>query len=321
MSAPAGRVAIRLRCEGGRVRAAVAPPAPLSLDRLFVGKPAGEVARLVPLIWNLCGAAQALAARSALGLPPDAALTAQARAEALREHALKLCVVWPSLTGGEAAPGAAALAGRALADPAAEAALRRAVFAPLAGPPGGWGALRDWLAAGRTPPARAIAAALRLPAGVGVTAQEPFDPARPVDWPAATQRGRAVDNGLAPLHADVALMREAEALRGRGPVWRMLARLIDLDRLLAAPPSMAPGPGAARAARGVMLVRASVADGLVAAFERLSPTDFALAPGGALADALDSLPAAPPAELRAMAALVIETLDPCAPVSLEVADA
>ena len=73
-------------------------PAPdLPVASLLIGKPVEEAAQLLPRLFNLCSGAQGMALRLALGLPaPDAATL---RREILRDHLLKLCVVWPGLLG------------------------------------------------------------------------------------------------------------------------------------------------------------------------------------------------------------------------------
>jgi hypothetical protein len=318
MSAPAGRLVVRLTRRHGALQVEIARPAPLAADRLFLGRAPEEVARLAPLIWNACPGAQAAAARAALGLPVDAVTLARVSAEAVREHALALCLRWPEALRLPDARTALVDAARVDADPKAAERLRAAVFAPLAGAPEDWAQMRDWMAAGWTPAARCVAQAVNWPAASARADAPLFDPAAPPDWPAPLQRNRPVDNGLAALWVDVPLMREVEALRGRGPLWRMAARLLDFDRLLGEPDTPLLPNGAVRTARGLMLVRACVQGGRVARFERLSPTDFLLAPGGALDAATAALPAEPDAPLAPVARLTLALLDPCLPCAVEI---
>jgi hypothetical protein len=63
------------------------------------------------------------------------------------------------------------------------------------------------------------------------------------------------------------------------------------------------------------------ARGRIASFERLSPTDFALTPGGVLGTMLSTLPAEPDAPLERITRMIIETVDPCLPTHLEVGHA
>ncbi|MFG1432133.1 nickel-dependent hydrogenase large subunit [Xanthobacter sp. V2C-8] len=123
----------------------------------LAGRTAEEAARLVPLVFNLCGTAHGLAARRALGLPAAEDGAAMAR-ESVRDHALAILHGWPVLLGG--APDRAALG--ALARPGAEA--DRALAAALVGE-GMAGrdfcaltpaALEAWLHTGETATARIL---------------------------------------------------------------------------------------------------------------------------------------------------------------------
>lgn len=319
----AGRLVVRLERRDGALRATVEPPPRLPLEALLRGRPAEEAARLVPMIFNICAAAQEAAVRSALEMPADGALAARVAAETLREHVIKLAMVWPALLGHPAAREALGHAARAHDDADAAAALRRALFAPLDTAPGTVSELSDWMAAGATAPARAFAAVDGGWDRAWGRADLPLlDPGQPVDWDAATQGGRAVENAPACRLTGSTLLDEVAARRGHGFLWRMAARLVETAAIL---DGRSPGPatakGVANAARGAMMVEAAVEDGAVAAFRRLSPTDFALAPQGALETALATLPAEADAPLRAVAQMVIETVDPCVATALEMADA
>ena len=51
-------LAIILRPAGAALAVQIVPPAPLPVAALMRGRPAGEVAQLMPRLFNLCGAAQ-----------------------------------------------------------------------------------------------------------------------------------------------------------------------------------------------------------------------------------------------------------------------
>ena len=68
------------------------------------------------------------------------------------------------------------------------------------------------------------------------------------------------------------------------------------------------------AARGLYGVSAVVEAGRVRKFRRITPTDHLLAPRGALAQSLESLPGP---KAAAFAPVVMAILDPCYPVRLE----
>lgn len=320
----AGTLRISLACEGGAVRAAVVPPPALPLARLLAGMRAEEAARMASLVHAICGAAQEAAARSALGLPQVPGARARIGAETLREHVLKLAALWPGVVGEAGDRQAVALANRASSGTSGAApALAEALFAPLRRAPADWAELETYMAAGASAPARAMARVAReWDASWGRVELAPFDPQAPVDWASATQAGRPVENTPATRHADAPLLAAIAARHGRGILWRMAARLVEVGALLAgaAPPPVV-ARGIANAARGAMLVEAHAPQGTVTVFRRLSPTDFALAEGGVLARALATLPAARGAPLGAVARMVVETVDPCLATRLEVSDA
>ncbi len=319
----AGGLAITLGRRDGRIVADVTPPPSLPLDRFLAGKSAEEAARLVPLIFNICAAAQEAAVRSALNLAISDDLEHKIAAETLREHVAKLCLVWPTALGQAAGREALGLAGKALESEEAAQSLARAIFAPLASAPEEWTALEAWMTAGQTAPAKAFATVAReWDAAWGRVELPLYRPAAAVDWTSATQDGQAVENSAAARVADHRLMTEIAARQGQGLLWRMAARLVELGQLLAEGRQAAlAGPGIAQAARGAMLVEASADETGVTAFRRLSPTDFALAPGGLMASGLASLPVEAEAPLGAVAQMLIETVDPCVATSLELADA
>ena len=282
---------IVLRPEGQRLVVTVTPPDPLPVAALMLGKPPEEVAALLPRLFNLCGAAQGHAARLALGLAAD---EMPARREILRDHLAKLCLIWPKLLG--------------------------LTPQPL---PEGWAngghALQHWLWGGAKP------ADLWsfLTSGQGVapllaTLGHAFAPGEavavlpPLTDPMALT---AQENSPAGRVADDPLMHQAEARFGRGPLWRALGRVVDLHHLALAPPAaetLRPGLALVTAARGTYALSARAEAGMVTALSRVTPTDHLLAPGGALALALASLPAAK----AGLAALVIDILDPCVAVSV-----
>jgi hypothetical protein len=314
-------LAITLTRDGGTVRATVERPRATDAATLLRGRPAGEAARMAGMAFNLCAAAQEGAARAAMGLPPAPGATAAMEKETARDHALKLMVQWPVALG--IAPDRAGLAAAATGGQALAAALFGSRGAPrdMAG-------LRRWAAAGETAAARAFGVALGWDAAWGraeTALWTPGDRAPAVDFARAEIGGRAVETGLAARRAEEPLMRDIEAAQGRGVLWRLAARLADAARLAEGPPpepqALAPGLGWAAAARGSLLVGAALEGGRVASFARLTPTDAALHPRGALARALAALPADPAAPLHAVASMTVEAVDPCMPWRLTLREA
>jgi hypothetical protein len=108
VSRGAGKLALRLRIDDGRVcGVAVKPRMERAIARTLEGRPIAETLSLVPLLFPVCGVAQSVAALRALeaaaGHAEPAPLT-QARqalllAEAASSHAWRLGVEWTRLTG------------------------------------------------------------------------------------------------------------------------------------------------------------------------------------------------------------------------------
>ncbi|MCA0869533.1 hydrogenase expression/formation protein HupK [Seohaeicola saemankumensis] len=280
-----------------RLEPVAAPPLPIA--RLVVGKPVDEVAALLPRVYNLCPAAQGCAARLALGLALDPRERDGLTREILREHALRLLVLWPARLG---------LPGRPV-DMGALQDLRAALFG-AGDAPETPDAFAAFLRSGQgAAPLLSAIAALFAP-------QEACCAALPVPeeglWPGVAP----CENSVAGRRQDDPILRAVEAHHGRGPLWRVTARLLDARACLAGvlPPPRVPAPGSAvvAAARGAYFLRAEVRDGTVAALERITPTDHMLAPNGILAQSLNSLPGSK----RHLAQLVIDLMDPCSPVTV-----
>ena len=287
--------------------AAAIPPAPLRawiapqlpVASLLVGQPVARAAMLLPRLFNLCQAAQAQAVAVALGAKavPDLG------AEILRDHLLKFFVTWPEHLG----LGSRALPKDWTTD---KGSVRRALFG-ASGEPATVDEFDGFLTSGR-----GVAPVLQ-------TIENRFAPfeavsgALPFVTPQTLWRRIPVENSIATRHAASPILAGIEAQRGRGPFWRAVARLLDLgavlDAALPAPFSPEPGLAMVPASRGAYGLRLIVRDGIVAECDRVTPTDSLLAPGGVLEQSLGSLDAAH----AGMGPLLLDILDPCAPVTLE----
>lgn len=285
----------------------------------LVGRTPEEAARLAPLVFNLCGAAHAFAARSALGLPAAADAETMAR-ETVRDHALALLHTVPVALG--MAPDRAALARLARPDGAAfHAALvgdgsDLSAFSPAA--------LEAWLAEAPTPTARAFAR---------IRTADPAEgrvhlPELSADVLAATLArppaaiGSHRETSALGRVAATPLVSAMLASEGPSLFVRLLARLVDgLAHLspgsLAHLPGTALPAGIAPAARGLLGHRADVQDGRVAAYRILSPSAWNLAPGGLLERAFAAL--SPGWRTRWLAPLLVCAINPCVPVTLSFA--
>lgn len=263
-----------------------APP-DLPVAALVLGQPVEQAANLLPRLFNLCAGAQGMAARLAFGLPlgQDDRL----RDEILRDHLLKLCVIWPSLLGMK------------------PMALPQNMTAP--GPmilPGFGIDFGAWIKAGQG--VAAVLAAIEQAFSPGEAVSD-----LPLMRPETAFDAGPQDNSVAARHATNPALRAIAAQYGRGPFWRASALIFDALALLHTPPQAhicADGTVVVPAARGAYAVRARKLEGVVTAFARRTPTDHLCAPGGVLQQSLTSLPRAKAHRLP----LVIDILGPCVAV-------
>ena len=272
------------------------PPAGLPVARLVLGQPAAEVAETLPRIFNLCRAAQSTAVRLALGLPTSSASDDLAN-EIRREHLLRLCLIWPQRFDLAPVPMQADdlhshLFGKGLPDDVhqlTDFADSDAGLAPL-------------LAAVMTrfAPQTAVANGLPVPTDQSLFSSSPLE------------------NSTAARQMAHPLMRDIERHYGRGPLWRVVGRALDLVALLRRgwrPEARVLPDGCVTvpAARGTYAVRATVRDGRVMEFARMTPTDHLLAKNGVMDQTLASLPPCDQDQAQA----IIDVLDPCAPLTLK----
>ena len=302
------------------LRALPAPALPVA--RLVAGKRAEEVAALVPRLFSLCRAAQAAAVNAALGRPTHT--TGIAR-EILRDHLLKLCITWPKLLGLGArpipfpvqtvpTPGTPQTTTIPPLDRTERQAMAEAVFGPARTAPATPDDLAAFLASshGAAPVLSRIARSF----GPGEAAAE----ALPAPTATSIWHSAPVENSTAARHLAHPAMQALEATHGRGPLWRATARLYDIEAALTGTlPALQVNPGRAMvpATRGVYALRIETEGDIVTRLDRVTPTDSLLARDGILDRALATLPA----EKTGLAPLMMDILDPCAPVRLERTDA
>ncbi|WP_333877430.1 nickel-dependent hydrogenase large subunit [Methylobacter sp.] len=105
---PAGTIIIDLYHDFGKVSGVqIASSRPESIAKVLIGKTPEQVLEIVPLLFTLCGNAQAyaamLACRSALGMMEepelDSARDLLVQLETLREHAWRILLDWPVFIG------------------------------------------------------------------------------------------------------------------------------------------------------------------------------------------------------------------------------
>lgn len=279
------------------------PGAALPVEKLLIGQPVAEAATLLPRLFNLCRAAQEIAVAKALDLPePDVDIGA----EITRDHLLKLFVSLPGHFGTSPR-----LSPTLFGDP--KAALQ-ALFGPQ-GVPATAGDMTHFLASGD-----GIAPLLSRIAGC-------FGPGEamaqdlPLVNPTNALSRTAIENSPAGRRASHPGLRIIETLHGRGPLWRVTGRALDLAMALTGdlpnPTSPVKGTAIVPATRGTYAIEADTADGHITAFTRVTPTDHLLAKDGVLDQTLATLPA----DRAGLAPLILDILDPCSPVRLETQEA
>lgn len=272
----------------------------LPVEAMMLGHPVDEALALLPRLFNLCGHAQGLAFRLSLGSPVGDA--PDLRREILRDHVAKLCLSWPALLGLPPMPL-----------PSGWQAGGEAARHLLLGPsdcPTDLAGLADWLSRGEgvAPVIRAIADEL---GGVHLT--------RPLalTTPETALADHAQENSVAARRSADPMVAAAERHWGRGPVWHAVARLADALAVvrgdLPDPVRLADGTAVVPAARGSYALRARAAAGRITAFERRTPTDHLVAPGGALEGLLAAMGKSVASQVR----LLSDILDPCVTVQVQ----
>lgn len=256
----------------------------LPVEAMLLGKPVAEAADLLPRLFNLCRVAQGMAARLSLGLPA----TGDLRAEVIRDHLLKLCLLLPRSLGLAALPL-----------PADPAPLLGSRGLPADGDPAGWDS-----------PLAPLARRIRASFAPGEACSDHLLP------PPGPLAEGAFENSAAGRQAGHPALKAVEATHGRGPLWRFFGLLADLEAALQGrlpAPTAAGGIACVPAARGAYGLRIAQAGGIVTGLVRRTPTDHLLAPGGALIRSLATLPV----PKRALAPLVVALHDPCIPVTVD----
>lgn len=253
-------------------------PVAVPVAGLMLGRRVEEVVRLLPALFGLCRSVQETALALALDQPaPDPAAL---RRDMIRDHLAKLCLHLPRRLGLPVQPLPAGWA-------EGGAALHRAIeglAAPILA------AVAQAFAPGE--------AVSQLPVITDPFAEFPHE------------------NSLATRHAGHPRLLAAQA-QGHGPLAHLVARVLDLEALaLGQMPNsrrLPDGTALVPCARGVCALRLRLAGGIVTGFDRATPTDHLLMPGGLLAASLATLPA----DRAGLAPLLVDILDPCIALQLE----
>lgn len=375
-----GRLDILLDAPAAKV--AIHSSRPVTAAQVFEGRSADETLRLLPLLFSVCGQAQATAAvravEAALEETPPAA-TEEIRdrlviLETVREHLWRVLLDWPRFYAGSptmqqvnglmaavqrtwhaldperlacrspacelSAPGDESTeAWEALADEAGEA-----VF----GEPAGLWLARDvadietWLGHEDTAASQLLRFVRRRDwGGIGPSDAPPLRPLEPshlrrhLDSDAAdryladpTGFDGANETGTTARQLDHPLVADSVGRYGRGLYTRLLARLVELARLLSDPASLAgsasadgtDGDGLSQleAARGRLCHRVLLDDGYVARYQVLAPTEWNFGASGPAVDGLTALLGDEGPVVQAQAELLIHAIDPCVGFDLRI---
>lgn len=284
----------------------------LPVEALVLGKPVTEVAAFLPRLFNLCRAAQGIAARLSLGLPT----TEDPTAEIIRDHLLKLCITLPRAFGLAPIPlpspnhDATRPAPSPSLPPREEGRGRVDSAADLLGS-NGLPSYPGDIDGPLSPLFQHVAAT--FPPGIATC------PALPT--PQDPLAEGAYENSAAGRQSRHPLLEAIERTHGRGPLWRLSGLMADLEAALQnrlPAPTVTKGTATVPAARGSYALRITQTNGLVTGLTRRTPTDHSFVTGGALLMSLASLPPS----MHHLAPLVVTLHDPCIPVTVrEAADA
>jgi uptake hydrogenase large subunit len=155
---------------------------------------------------------------------------------------------------------------------------------------------------------------------------------------APTWEGTPVETGALARMRSHPVVAAAAARIGNSVATRMVARLAELATLLHALGNSSPherpspwvqavalgpceGLGAVQTARGLLLHRVRLADGRVAHYQIIAPTEWNFHPEGALVRGLRRLVTDDGAMLDKSARLAVQALDPCVACTIEVGHA
>jgi len=138
MSNPSGSLTIAIRRDGGAAAVTIGSTRPVTAARVFAGMTVQEAAARIPLLFSVCGTAQAAACAAAceqaIEQRADAAVQERRRwllaAETIREHLWRLLLDWPAALGRMPASAAMAEVMRAYQSLRALLTADAAPFAP-----------------------------------------------------------------------------------------------------------------------------------------------------------------------------------------------
>ncbi len=379
-----GSLAINLELASGRVhQVQIDSSRPVHASRVFCGKEIQEVLKTLPIVFSICGTAQACAAvracEQALGMRPSPQIEDQraclVRMENLREQLWRILLEWPEflgetpdrqsmamtmalqrdyrdvLTGGR---NPFLLPGDGHVQAAADV---RGLVTRLGGflevvvfgmPLQRWLDITDiqelgsWAGSGQTQAARTLGFVMgqdwrelgrcqveSLPV---LESERLHELLQNDDFVAQPQWLSSCRETTSCSRVHSQLLQQLREQYGNGLLVRMVARLTEIaqlsvnllsapneDVLVASVDVQNPGIGQVAAARGQLVHRVELQEGLITNYQILAPTEWNFHPHGLVAAALATLEG-DVTEIGRQACLLIDAIDPCVGYELTIKD-
>lgn len=326
--------------------------------QILKGKTPEQVARIVPLLFSVCGKAQGAAANAALQAAQgdDAATSAAVEhmivCEAMQEHLWRLMLDWTKLMGlprqeQRFAGWYALLRKIGAGEIGMDVFLREFERDCLEMPAPEWRALKDyqalqtWSLKVHSPSAKVLFRLAELECGRGKVSDTRLLPA----WTAAEAsractgrwnmdfsacpdwKGDTAETGAWTYYADDGMLHDVWQQNRSKVLSRLLARVIDViemangtaaPRLDVAGTEANTGIAVVRTARGLLMHHVRLEGGLVADYAIVAPTEWNFHPDGSYARDMRGLKERDPERLRQLAHVAALSLDPCVAYEVEV---
>ncbi len=307
-------------------------------DRLFSGRHIEEVLSLLPLLYNVCGTAQAYAARSAFESISDNTADAEVQAtrqhllwlEIVREHSWHILRLWSKALGEAQNIAALQAFMKAKTSMVLETLMEREIFGiPLEQ----WrdlqsfDALQTWINAGDTVAARLLAQVQQRGwANIGHCDIKPLPALSTADLQQRLDSKDAAAFITAPdwqgcYYETTAFARQKQQIQpllqtvisryGNGLFSRLLARLLELAWGMPANVQAELGISQVETARGRLIHRIQLDSNYqVIRYQIVAPTEWNFHPQGVLAQSLKNLLKSASVDIT-QAHWLVQAIDPC----------
>ena len=356
-----GKLTLGLAWDGDSVSATDIRSTRPMAAQILKGKTPEQVARIVPMLFSVCGRAQGAAANAALraalgdGVAPSAPEERMIVCEAMQEHLWRLMLDWTKLMGlprqEQRFAGWYALLRKIGAGEAGmDAFLQEFERDCLEMPAAEWRALDDyqalqtWSLKVHSPSAQVLSRLAELERGRHQLSEIRLLPA----WTAA-EAGRAcagrwnmdfsacpdwlgdtVETGAWTYYAEDGLLHDVWQQSRSKVLSRLLARVIDViamangtaaPKLDAASPAKNTGIAVVRTARGLLMHHVRLERGVVADYAIVAPTEWNFHPDGPFARDLRGSKERDRERLQQLAHVEALSLDPCVAYEVEIHNA